>query len=625
MEGVSEMLKIAKYLGWVYLSVCCFETSATPQPGDLNDIGAMEAYVDGVMNSSMRSNHVAGAVVSILRSDEVILAKGYGYSNVETRTAVDPATTMFRIGSVSKLFTYTALMQLHERGKLDLDADIQDYLGDLKIPDTFPEPILVKNLFTHTAGFEDRILGLFAKDEEKAISYEQLFSTELPERVRKPGLVSSYSNHSLGVAGLIIENISGMSWPEYIKVNILDPLGMYNTTAYQPVPERLASSISTGYRWVDGVFRPQPFTFVPLASAGTMSASALDMMRFMRAQFNGGIVDGNRILSESTLAQMHSPLYNSHDSLDPWLYGFHVGTSRGQTTIGHDGGTATFFTNFLLLPDKKLGLFVSTNSVGGGKVMGDVSIALLERYFPFEPQITPMTQPSNLESIVGSYGTYRHPFTTALKLVRALSEVRIMKFAQGRIKIVRAGSDPKFATEIEPMVFQIDDSNTKVVFDIDEFGQQRMFIGSTSSSFYKLGPLDTLQSHILLLVICMLFFLWVLIAWPIQRFTSNRQPTALEHQSRWVFWLLSVVTIFTILGIALNASQDLVFGMNSALAFFMNLAYLVLVLTVLAVALAVRLITDTGTEMGVRIFHILLGVVAVTMCWILSYWNFMGG
>jgi hypothetical protein len=76
MEGVSEMLKIAKYLGWVYLSVCCFETSATPQPGDLNDIGAMEAYVDGVMNSSMRSNHVAGAVVSILRSDEVILARG---------------------------------------------------------------------------------------------------------------------------------------------------------------------------------------------------------------------------------------------------------------------------------------------------------------------------------------------------------------------------------------------------------------------------------------------------------------------------------------------------------------------------------------------------------------------
>lgn len=614
---------LIKWFSRVLVAVLSIGASAT-EPGDLNDLVAMEAYIDGVMNSSMRANHVAGAVVSILRHDEVILAKGYGYSNVENKTSVDPATTLFRIGSVTKLFTYTALLQLYEQGKLDLDADIQDYLGDLKIPDTFPEPILVKNLFTHTAGFEDRIMGLFAREEAKAIPYEQLLKAELPERVRKPGQVSSYSNHSLGIAGLIIENISGLSWPEYIKVNILDPLGMDNTTAFQPVPDSLAANASTGYRWVDGVFKPQPYTFVPLASAGTMSASALDMIRFMRAQFNGGIVDGNRILKQTTMVRMHSPLYNSHEALDPWLYGFGSSTGSGIATIGHTGGTATYFTNFLLLRDEKIGIFISTNSVGGGKVMGDVTTAFLERYFPFEPQINPIAHPSELQSIIGNYGTYRHPSSTALKLIRALSETSVKEVEPGQIRIDVPGRDPKFATEIDPMVFQMNDSNTKVVFDVDELGQQRMFIGSTLGSFYKLDGLDVLQSHVLLLSICLMFFLWVLIAWPIQRFSTNRQPTVAEHKSRLSFWILAVVSLISILGISSNASEDLVFGMNSALAFFLNFAYLVALLTLISVAMMVRLITDSGTEIGVRLFHVALTVVAVTLCWMLDYWNLMG-
>jgi CubicO group peptidase (beta-lactamase class C family) len=614
---------LIKWLGQVLVAVLCFGTSAA-EPGDLNDQVAMQAYIDGVMNSSMRANHVAGSVVSILRNDEVIMAKGYGYSNVESKIPVDPATTLFRIGSVSKLFTYTALLQLYEQGKLDLDADIQDYLGDLKIPDTFPEPILIKNLFTHTAGFEDRVIGLFAREAAKAIPYEPLLQADLPERVRKPGQVSSYSNHSLGIAGLIIENISGMSWPEYIKVNILDPLGMDNTTAFQPVPESLAANASTGYRWVDGVFEPQPYTFVPLASAGTMSASALDMTRFMRAQFNDGMVDGNRILKQATIARMHSPLYNSHEALDPWLYGFHSSTSGGIETIGHNGGTANYFTNFLLLQNEKIGIFISTNSGGGGKVMGDVTTALLERYFPFEPQVIPMAHPSELRSIVGTYGTYRHPSSSALKLIRALGETSVKKVGPGQIRIDGPGGDPQFATEIDPMVFQVNDSNTKIVFDIDELGQQRMFIGSTLGSFYKLGGLDLLDNHVLILSICLMFLLWVLIAWPVQRFSTNRLPTVAEHQSRLSFWILAVVSLISILGISSNMSEDLVFGMNGALVFFLNFAYLVPLLTLISVAMMVRLVRDSGTEIGVRFFHVSLAVVAVTLSWMLSYWNFLG-
>lgn len=205
----------------------------------MKDTPLLEAFIDGVVNTTMEDAHIAGAVVSVMVDGEVTIKKGYGYSNVAEKRPIDPDKTMFRIGSVTKLFTYMSMMQLHEQGKLDLNANIQDYLPNLEIPDTFPEPIKVINLFTHTAGFEDRVIGLFSYDEASLLPLSEVLGNNLPARVRPPGQVSSYSNHSLGIAGLIIENISEMSWAAYVRKNILNPLGMEYATAFQPVPDAL--------------------------------------------------------------------------------------------------------------------------------------------------------------------------------------------------------------------------------------------------------------------------------------------------------------------------------------------------------------------------------------------------
>src|SRR5215831_17754985 len=134
----------------------------TAKSGKISDPGDLEAFFDGVVNVQMESKHIAGAVVAVVYGDKLVFSKGYGYADVEARRRVDPEKTMFRIGSISKLFTWTAVMQQVEEGKLDLDADVNKYLKDVAIPATFDQPITLKHLMTHTPGFDDYVIGLFA-------------------------------------------------------------------------------------------------------------------------------------------------------------------------------------------------------------------------------------------------------------------------------------------------------------------------------------------------------------------------------------------------------------------------------------------------------------------------------
>lgn len=612
------------YRGIFCAAMICLTTAVVAEVPDIEDTKSLEAFVDGVMETSMRNNHTAGAVVAIMVNDNIVLAKGYGYSDVANKVSVDPATTMFRIGSVSKLFTYTALMQLHEQGKLDLEANIQDYLDNLEIPETFPEPIKVKHLFTHTAGFEERVIGLFAKDKTRATSLQDLLADDLPERVRKPGLVSSYSNHSLGIAGLIIENITGMSWADYVRRYILDPLNMQFATAHQPVPENLSQHSSVGYRWINGEFEAQGFEFVPLASAGTMSASAIAMTRFMKAHLQGGIVDGTRILKDATTVQMHSPLFKVHDSLNAWLYGFSQSSINGLNMLGHTGGLSSFITNFVLMPDQNVGIFVSTNTTGAGEVIDDFTTSFFDHYFPFEPDITPLENPSDLTSIVGDYVTFRHPVTSLLKFIGYTNVIKVVSNEPGHLKILSETNDPKFAVEIEPMVFQLTDSSTRLYFDSDEYGQQRMFYGHAGGSLYKLAPLDSLQLHMTLAIISSALFLWAFIAWPIQRLISTRQTSVPEHRSRLSLWWLTIAVFLSLLGLVTNVSEDIVFGMTDDLELVLTFTYLIPALSLLSIYSVIRLATDEGTEPHIKFFHFVLVISGLLVCWQFSYWNLLG-
>src|SRR5690606_11857991 len=222
--------------------------TAGAAPADLDDRAALESFVHGLVGPMMKANSSPSGTVAISLRGELIFEKGYGYQDVETRIPVDPAKTLFRPGSVSKLFTWVSVMQLVEQGKLDLDADVNTYLETFKIREAFDTPITLRNIMTHTAGFEDGGLGyLIIDDPDRIMPLREAMQRYQPDRVNPPGKQTAYSNYATALAGLIVENVSGLPFADYVQQHIFDPLGMERSTFLEPLPEPMAAHMAKSY------------------------------------------------------------------------------------------------------------------------------------------------------------------------------------------------------------------------------------------------------------------------------------------------------------------------------------------------------------------------------------------
>jgi CubicO group peptidase (beta-lactamase class C family) len=217
----------------------------------------LEAFLEKLLGREMEKHHIAGAAVSVVKDGELFFAKGYGHADFENGIPVDPEQTVFRVGSVGKLFTWTAVMQLAEQGKLDLDADIKTYL-DFRIPDAYPQPITLKHLMTHTSGFEERWLDSVVSDTSELVPAREWLVSYMPARLCPPGDCAGYSNYNAMLAGYIVARVSGQPYDQYIQEHIFDPLGMAHSTARSPIPPDLRAHASVGYTYEDGASKAFP-------------------------------------------------------------------------------------------------------------------------------------------------------------------------------------------------------------------------------------------------------------------------------------------------------------------------------------------------------------------------------
>lgn len=294
----------------------------------------MEAFLDGLIGKQLDEYHIPGATVAVVKDGELFFAKGYGYADLEQNRPVVADQTLFRIGSTSKLFTWTAVMRLAEQGKLDLNADVNTYLKDFKIPATlrraqggaYLQPITMLHLMSHTAGFEDNILGMMAPNAEAMIPLHDYLARYMPARVRPPGRLTAYSNYGAAVAGYIVEVISGMPIEQYVEDNIYKPLQMSRSTFRQPVPPDLASALAVAYGY-DGSFYALPFEYINASPEGAMSTTATDIAKFMIAHLQDGRYSEARILQSTTAQRMHQRLFAN----DPRLSGITSGFSNTAT------------------------------------------------------------------------------------------------------------------------------------------------------------------------------------------------------------------------------------------------------------------------------------------------------
>jgi len=374
----------------------------------------LEAFFDGIIPLQLERSDVAGATVLVMRGGETLLQKGYGFSDLKTKQAVDPEATMFRLASISKLFTWTAAMQLVEQGKLDLDADVGRYL-DFTIRGA--GPITLRNLMTHTTGFEEVVRDIIVTDPEKYLALREFLVQNQPNRLFAPGTIPEYSNYAVGLGSYIVQRVSGERFEDYVAAHVFTPLGMTHTTFFQPPPKALQDLPSQGYP--SSTHDPAiGFEIFSPAGAGGISSSALDMGRFGQMLLNGGELDGRRILKQDSLAEMWKAQFRANDQLPPIGLGFYQVWRNELKWIGHEGDLVAFHSLFFIEPQQKLVLFISYNSAGSArKTRPELLDAFSDRYFPSElHQPFVATPASRLKDIEGTYQATRRADSTILKL-----------------------------------------------------------------------------------------------------------------------------------------------------------------------------------------------------------------
>jgi CubicO group peptidase (beta-lactamase class C family) len=451
------------------------QTPAPAQPAmTASDV---ETFLDGLVPVQLRREDIAGVVISVVKNGKVLFAKGYGYSDVAQKKPVLPDQTLFRPGSISKLFTWTAVMQLVEQGKLDLDRDVNQYL-DFSIPPTYSQPITLRNLMTHTPGFEETDKDLFIRDVKDLQPVGEYLKTHLPVRIFPPGTTPAYSNYGATLAGYIVQRVSGEPYDDYIEGHILKPLGMAHTSFRQPLPDALKPLMSNGYALASEPAKS--FEVVQAWPAGSSSTSGADIARFMLAHLADGELDGARILRPETARLMHSRQFGVDPRLNGMALGFYEETRNGHRIIGHGGDTVYFHSDLHLMPDTGLGFFISQNSAGKNLIRGQVWQAFLDRYFPYNPPAAESVANAkeDLRTVSGRYIGSRRSETTILSTLTVLGELKVLANADGTIsasQLLDLNGKPKRFREIGPLVFRDVNGQELAVFKRDDAG--RLIIG----------------------------------------------------------------------------------------------------------------------------------------------------
>ncbi len=410
---------------------------ASPSSGHQLTAADLEPFFDGIFPLQLERNDIAGASVLVMKDGNVLLQKGYGYADLKTKKAVDPATTIFRLASISKLFTWVSVMQLEEQGKLDIDADVNRYL-DFEIRPAFNKPVTLRNLMTHTGGFEEVLNNLIVLDAKKSPTLRDDLIANQPKRIYPPGEIPAYSNYGVGLASYIVQRVSGESFEQYVQEHVFVPLGMTHSAFYQPLPQELAKAVSEGYN--DSTEKPPVgFEVVQPVGAGGVSSSAADMGRFGQALLNGGELDGKRILKPETLAMMWTPQFRASDQMPAICMGFYQAWRNDLRWIGHEGDLIAFHSLFFMEPAQKLVIFVSYNSArGGDQPRPEIINMFSDRYFPSGKNPAFLKTPvSELKAIEGMYQTTRRAESTHLKVLGLGGQERATVDKDGVLRLSR--------------------------------------------------------------------------------------------------------------------------------------------------------------------------------------------
>jgi CubicO group peptidase (beta-lactamase class C family) len=601
---------------------------ARSQATGLQDTVALGAFLDGIIATQLQQFRMPSAAVAVVKDGRVIWLRGYGFADIAKRRPVDPSTSMFHIGSTGKLFTWTAVMQLVEQKKLDLDTDVNRYLKTFQLPATVREPITLRNLMTHTAGFQEGLLGYFIGNDSLHVrSIEETMRAHIPARVRPPGLFTSYSNYGASLAGLIVEQVSGEPFASYIERHIYGPLGIRHATFREPVPAELRPDVVIGYEPEDGRFVAQPPEidggFSP--SGGTVMSTG-DMAKFMIAHL---APDGGGILGAETMALMHRTAFTHDPRLPGMALGFIEGEYNGHRVIGHDGDSQDFHVGMVLVPEAALGIYVAYGATGGAIGRNQLARAFFDRYFPAAAAATPASA-EPVDRYAGDYRIMRMNYTDIDKAIYAfLPPLRVSALPGGRL-LLSGGVGPDAAPgQFVPLgnhLFRDPEADRIIGFGVDSSGRVTHLFTEPTVDNERVPWRERQSLWYPLLAVSGVLLLGALIGQWYRRAEIRAMPGPERAALRWLgftaLWLF--LTVAVIGAVVLVYQQRLLERIPFALKAALAMPVVFALLTAGGVFQAVKAWRGRFWRVGRRIHYILVVLASVALTWFFYQWNVLG-
>jgi CubicO group peptidase (beta-lactamase class C family) len=604
------------------------------------DVGA---FFDGFIPLQIGQANIAGAVVAVVKDGSLVFAKGYGYADTAKKTQISPETTLFRPGSISKLFIWTVVMQQVEQGKLDLDCDVNDYL-DFKIPPAFDKPITLCDIMTHRTGFEETMKDVIVGSTEDLRPISHYLQSHMPSRIFPPGMTPAYSNYAATLAAYIVERVSGQDFKDYVEEHIFKPLDMNNSTFHQPLLDAFKTSMSNGY--ILGSSDPKSFELLQIAPAGSLSASAVDMAHFMIMHLQNGQYGNVQVLKPETAMQMQARQEGWPKAMNAMCLGFYEQSQNGYRIIGHEGNTILFHSNLFLILGANTGLFISYNSAGQSKLdpRGILFDKFMDRYFPEissqEPE-RPIAIP-DVERVIGTYEPSRRGETTFLAVSTLLQETKVTaNLNDNTISILGfngLNQQPLHFREIAPMVFREVDGKAKIAFVNDADGRLTAYTNYDTNYpsvvFQQVNNmLDKQSFNYFVLGFSLSVIVLTLLAWPIAAMIRRRYAKLLmlepnEKRLRTVVYLICLSIVVYIVGLLVFAStlsdfsvlserSDLRLHLLQVIGLVGGLGSLVVIYH------SIRCWIDKQRWFWSKIWNTFLSLACVGFFWFISHWNLL--
>jgi len=612
--------------------LCAIQGFAEEAVIDLPSTEAVEQAIDAFVEPEMDRIGIPGGVVAVVWQGEVLLTKGYGIADRERDMPADPSHSMFRMASVTKLFTWVAVMQMVEEEKLDLDADINTYMSTVQIPDRNGEPITMRQLMTHTPGFADRLIGLWSASEDELAPLETIMLDLMPERIYAPGEVASYSNYGTALAGHIVAELSGQTWHAYVQENIFNQLGMVFTTVDQPTPERFAEHLAKGYSGTPDNLSLGSNEYLRLQAAGAAQTTADDMATFMVE-----LMTGDTLLRRETVETMLTPQHGYHEDFSHIAHGFFqmpIGPFKG---IGHTGDSTYFHSSFMMIPEQEFGVFAVFNHEQCTPVSRGVAPQLVETFLVGGVDVgEPKAMAVDVSEFAGIYGSTRHGANDITRLNMIVDHLVLASDGEGRLIAKGRGFDPEgtLIMATGDHIFQDASRSKGIAFLRDDGGTVRYAaLGHAPLVDYKKLPAYATPNGTLVIaggsaLLATLVLVGMVLSSLVRRVLRSRaeDDSGIDLLARLAnaSIALSIVGAFVCLALAMRDPLQILFGMYPMMYAAQILSWAsVTILPALLVITAVAWRSSTAGVLG-RVRMLAASIAGIGGVWWFYYWGLLG-